>query len=389
MIKTKKLNNQASYSYFQNKTGENSEYFLAIHPKHTDLEKALLEISKIYKVFLKEARLTKESQIFSRFFLSDIENQKKILLSSKMLIASMGVFSIVGESPLNGSGISMFSYHINGNFKFEPVLLNQSSWSNSIKFIGHDYQLVYTANLTASVPFNSELQTKAIFNAYTKALSGMDQTLSDNCIRTWIYIRDIDNHYNGMVKARREYFEKHGLTKDTHFIASTGIEGKGHNTSSLVSMDAISIANLRPEQIIRMEARTHLNPTHEYGVTFERGSRIDFGDRSHLYISGTASIDNKGQVLYPRNIKKQTYRILENIRALLKPHKASLSDITYLIVYLRNINDTASVKKVLEKEDFGKLPTFFVNGAVCRSDWLVEIECFAIKQNNSNWPNFF
>ena len=38
-------------------------------------------------------------------------------------------------------------------------------------------------------------------------------------------IENIDGNYKGVVEARREFFAEHGLTPDTHFIASTGIEG--------------------------------------------------------------------------------------------------------------------------------------------------------------------
>jgi enamine deaminase RidA (YjgF/YER057c/UK114 family) len=138
-----------------------------------------------------------------------------------------------------------------------------------------------------------------------------------------------------------------------------------------------------------MEARSHLNPTHEYGVTFERGLKIVFGDRSHLYVSGTASINNKGEVMHPRDVKKQTIRILENIRALLKPHNADLEDISYLIVYVRNITDVNEVRNILFKKGFGHLPAFFVKGAICRPEWLVEIEVMAVIKTKTNWPEFF
>jgi hypothetical protein len=117
-------------------------------------------------------------------------------------------------------------------------------------------------------------------------------TLRNNTVRTWIYVRDVDNHYAGMVKARRELFDKIGLTSQTRYIASTGIEGKSADPHSLLTMDALSIGNIKEEQIVRMEALKNLSSTSVYGVTFERGTRLLFGDRSHIHISGTASIDS-------------------------------------------------------------------------------------------------
>lgn len=65
-------------------------------------------------------------------------------------------------------------------------------------------------------------------------------------------------------------------------------------------------------------ARDYLNPTYEYGVTFERGVRVDYGDRSHIFISGTASIDNRGRVVHAGDVRRQTERMWENVEALLR-----------------------------------------------------------------------
>lgn len=64
-------------------------------------------------------------------------------------------------------------------------------------------------------------------------------------------------------------------------------------------MDTYAVAGLQPEQIHFLYAPTHLNPTYEYGVSFERGTYVDYGDRRQIFISGTASINNKGEVVYP------------------------------------------------------------------------------------------
>ena len=50
--------------------------------------------------------------------------------------------------------------------------------------------------------------------------------LSENCIRTWIYVQNVDTNYAGVVKARNEVFVTQNLTEKTHYIASTGIGGR-------------------------------------------------------------------------------------------------------------------------------------------------------------------
>ncbi|MBP3394116.1 MAG: hypothetical protein J6M38_06340 [Lentisphaeria bacterium] len=53
-----------------------------------------------------------------------------------------------------------------------------------------------------------------------------------------------------------------------------------------------------------------LFPTALYRGTFERGTRLVPGDRSLCFISGTASIDSKGQVVHPFDVTKQTERLV-------------------------------------------------------------------------------
>lgn len=133
-------------------------------------------------------------------------------------------------------------------------------------------------------------------------------TLIDNTIKTWIYIRDIDNHYKGMIESRKAFFMEQGLTPETRYIASTGIGGISKEMDSIISLDDLSISKLKPEQIVPIDALENLAPTIKYGVTFERGILVRFGDRSHLYISGTASIDKNGKVLHISDVKRQTQR---------------------------------------------------------------------------------
>ena len=126
-------------------------------------------------------------------------------------------------------------------------------------------------------------------------------------------------------------------------------------------------------------APTHLNPTYEYGVTFERGTVVEFGDRAHAYISGTASINNKGEVVHVGDIEAQTYRMMENVNALLTEGNFSESDIAQIIVYLRDLCDYDRVKRIISAR-YQQTPVVYTLAPVCRPEWLIEMECIAIKQ---------
>ena len=207
-------------------------------------------------------------------------------------------------------------------------------------------------------------------------------------MRTWIYVRDIDNHYAGMVEARKDFFHSQGLCRESRFVASTGIEGRGAETGAIVTMDSLSLGNIAEEQIATMDALEHLPRTLLYGVTFERGLRIRFGDRSHLMISGTASIDEDGKLRMKGDIEKQTHRTIDNIDALLRGQGAALNDMAYVLCYLRNPKDYECVKEILDARLPGNIPLIVVEAAVCRPAWLVEMEGVGIIAGRQSFSSF-
>lgn len=288
--------------------------------------------------------------VMARYFCSDIANQEAFILNHSSLQCP---YSVLGQSPLDGSKLALWV------------------WFSGEK---GNYRYLRTSNNT-STEAGGYLQTIDLLETYEENLEAMNMKIADNCVRTWFFVQDVDTNYPQVVKGRKENFIRQNLTKDTHFIASTGIEAKSGG-KALVKMDALAISPLQPEQIRYLYAPTHLNPTYEYGVTFERGSVVEFGDRKHVFISGTASINNKGEVLYSGNVENQTQRMWENVETLLKEGESSYNDVNYIIVYLRDIADTTRVDHLFE-ERFPHIPRVLVLAPVCRPTWLIEMECMA------------
>jgi enamine deaminase RidA (YjgF/YER057c/UK114 family) len=197
-------------------------------------------------------------------------------------------------------------------------------------------------------------------------------------VRTWLFVENIGANYEGVVAARRECFREHGLTPETHFIASTGIEGTGAEPRAKVMLDAHAIAGMQPGQITFLAAPDHLSPTHVYGVTFERGTQVAYRDRTHVLISGTASIDPQGRMLHAGDVSRQLDRALENVDALLREAGATLRDLGVLIAYIRDPSDQAIVREQL-RACCGAAPCEVVVAAICRPGWLVEVEGVAIR----------
>lgn len=309
------------------------------------------------------------SVVYRRYFLSDAANQTEILSSSLTKEAGRNI-SVIQQAPANGSKIALWVYGQFGHRKEERYF--RHFWTTQSRYMGG----------------NSEQQTDFLLTAYNRELLENQCAIGINCIRTWFFVRDIDVNYAGVVKARRTLFGQWGLNKDTHYIASTGIEGRSADPRSCVMLEAYAVSGLKPEQVSYLYALSHLNPTWEYGVTFERGVSILYGDRRQAYISGTASIDNKGNIVGRGDIVKQVFRMWENVEALLKEGGYVFEDVCQMIIYLRDSGDYITVKRLFD-ERFPRIPRVIVLAAVCRSGWLVEMECIALKkQHNPEFRNF-
>lgn len=200
------------------------------------------------------------------------------------------------------------------SYVIQPVLgeNNIAVWL----FLTKDYpvELIWRTNLH-SCSGDSEEQTRSILVGYESDIRQSGLCIVENCVRTWFYVDDIDNEYAGMVKARRENFEQEGMTKETHYLASTGIYGKAVVPGSTVQMDALAIKGDFSQRYLY--APECFNPTHEYGVTFERGVVLSYGNELHTLISGTASINNKGEIVHPGDVKAQTLRMMGGSRLYL------------------------------------------------------------------------
>jgi enamine deaminase RidA (YjgF/YER057c/UK114 family) len=158
--------------------------------------------------------------------------------------------------------------------------------------------------------------------------------------------------------------------------------------SVFVQMDTLAIGGIKGEQIVYMEAPDYLSSTDDYGVAFERGAKLMFGDRNRFYISGTASIDKRGNIVHPEDVLLQTRRALENIRALLRPHQADLSHMAHLIVYLKDFDQANAVNQIIREAVGGDIPINTVQGSICRPGWLVEIEGVAIVDAMNAYPDY-
>jgi enamine deaminase RidA (YjgF/YER057c/UK114 family) len=324
-------------------------------------------------------RLAPESAVFRRVYLSDAANQAALVKQSSLCqepFDSPVAVSLVQQPPLPSGKVALLAYHVDSPAR---LIKRRVSPGHLLVEGGGPSHLWSTQLCAGNVegPADAADQTRGVFNRLVDTLATNGANLAENCVRTWIYVKDVDVFYQDMVAARSELFERHGLTRDTHYLASTGIEGACSHRYDVVLMDAYSILGLAPEQVSYLTAHDRLCDTKDYNVTFERGTRIAYADRAHHFISGTASIDAAGQVVHEGDVPRQLERAMGNVGALLQSGGACLEDMTHFIVYLRDPSEQPVVEAYLA-ERFPDVPRLIVRGAVCRPEWLVEVEGIAI-----------
>ncbi len=367
----------AKTTLFDNGT-EVKEYqvMIRITDQHLTFNEQLEAILDAYAQ-LRENHLQGAEAVFKRYFLSDAANQQDAVLVAD---ASECAKSVIQQAPLDGTKIALWVYMMTG-------VHTRISKSGLYETAHGQFRHLWNGS-AHNLAANTEYQTRLLLNEYVMQLLEEGCKLSENCIRTWFFVNDVDLNYGGVVRARNNVFFTQDLTVHTHFIASTGIGGRQADINVLAQMDNYAIDGISQEQITYLYAQSHLNRTSDYGVSFERGTRVDYGDRRHVFISGTASINNKGEVMYPGDIRRQTHRMWENVEALLNEAECSYDDVSEMVVYLRDTADYQVVSE-LYKERFADKPYVIVHAPVCRPGWLIEMECMAIKQvDNPQFPAF-
>jgi len=120
-------------------------------------------------------------------------------------------------------------------------------------------------------------------------------------------------------------------------------------------------------------------------VSFSRGLRTDLqSGTSILFISGTASVDEKGATIHKGDFRAQCWRTYRNITELLLSEGATWKDIIRTTCYLRDIerdyDDFNEIRNhFMSSQELDPLPASTgIQARLCREDLLVEIEAIAI-----------
>ncbi len=249
--------------------------------------------------------------------------------------------------------------------------------SKKIVQIG-DHRHLYITNISgsnANGAFSTDFRTQSDL-MFAKSIPMLEQHGGDfrKVLRTWCYLDEIDRDYAEFNLSRNEFFERHNVTR---LPASTGIRAGLYPNESMCSFDLYTLLNPEGVAIEVMHTPT-LNEADEYGSAFSRGMKVVLPEKTVLYISGTASVDEQGATVHLDDVQKQVERMLVNVRELLRPHNSTFANVVQVITYLKCADYLPIFLDIWQRWGLSGLPNTFVEAGVCRPDLLCELEAIAI-----------
>ena len=229
------------------------------------------------------------------------------------------------------------------------------------------------SNADGSFPSDFRAQSDNMFEKTVPMLAAHGMKFPQ-VLRTWCYLNDIDRDYDQFNLSRNAFFEREGVKR---LPASTGIRAGLYPPEAQCSFDLYSLLNPEGVPVEVMHTPT-LNEADEYGSAFSRGMKVVLPEKTVLYISGTASVDELGATVHLDDIRRQIERMLLNVQELLRVQNSTFGDLVQVITYLKRRSYLSTFQDVWTKWGLAGLPNSFVEAGVCRPDLLCELEASAI-----------
>lgn len=283
-----------------------------------------------------------------------------------------GTCSFVQGRPIHGQDISGYVIHA-AKTGPETYIQRFDGELTAVLRTNHRGRELHVSGVHGTLPDHRLSMTKQVTNIYRK----MDAALAEakfsptDVIRTYFYLRDILTDYDEFNTARTEYF-KQAFPKGHPFPASTGIQGNSMwKDDALLNFTALSGFDVKDIHTGRQCSAS------DYGKLFSRGKIVTSAGQRRAYISGTASINERGSTIFPGDPKKQIVQTLECVKELLTNAEISVSDVCWASLYFKEADSAALYAKIVKGSEFESLPGIPMIADICRDDLLFEVDLFA------------
>lgn len=223
-------------------------------------------------------------------------------------------------------------------------------------------------------------------HAYTSILNFINKKEFPHLIRIWNFFPNINKEtdslerYQSFCVGRYDALEK--VSEFERLLPAATAIGS-HGGKFIIYFIATTKAGVQVENPRQISAYHYPKQYSPKSPSFARATLKHWPNVSQFFISGTASIVGH-QTLHEDNVLIQLEEILKNIEALVISardiHQQPIRDITGLSsmkVYIRHAEHYEMIQEALSLRMGKEVAIIYLEGDVCRSNLLLEIEAFA------------
>lgn len=347
-----------------------------------------LKINSLFSKIYQHLK-SKNIQILQEKIYGSLSTRKKVASSRNNLIKKIFSteniipFTFIKGAPCAGGIIAgmqiIGAIQKDKNIKVQTIFFNGKSIGRTFETV--NFKKIFlsgVSGLQKEKSLTRSEQAEHIFFKISNILSNQGYKI-EHLIRTWIYMSKILDWYLEFNMVRTKCFHELGLVgKDKNYLpASTGIQGKRENKEEIF-MDALALIPKTVNCIVSVMKNTCQSEAREYGSLFSRGISVKIDNSETLYVSGTASINNKGETVYFNDSKGQIAQTFKSVESLLKTKKSSLNNIVMATAYCKNKKVYTDFKKFIKDSELKNIPFTPVYADICRDNLLFEIDAIAV-----------
>ena len=222
--------------------------------------------------------------------------------------------------------------------------------------------------------------------AYSSIINFIIQNEFPHLLRIWNFFPGINKvsnsleRYQSFCQGRHEAFAK--IPEFVHILPSATAIGT-HEGKFTIYFLASTKAGIQVENPRQTSAYHYPKQYGSKSPSFARATLKHWPGVTQFFISGTASVVGH-KTLHEGNVLNQLKETLKNIEALITSvrvlHQQPIRDLAGLSlmkVYIRHLEDYEVVKKELLQRIGNEMPIIYLQGNICRSNLLLEIEAIA------------
>jgi len=244
---------------------------------------------------------------------------------------------------------------------------------------GEGFRLLYLPEVLGSGAMGAPRQAERMFWNAQRALEAYG--FSYSCVvRTWIYIKRLLDWYDDFNRVRNALYRRRDFLGRGHAAvlpASTGIQGSVRRAECAMDVLAVDAKKGGGVDFRPVLKTARQGQAFAYRSAFSRAMVLRAGGRKTIHVSGTASIDGKGDTVFCGDPEAQSRQTLDSVLAILKEQGAGPKDILSATLYCKDREAYAGWRRHVRRRRLPALPVVAVIGDVCRPDLLVELEAVA------------